>query len=143
MELSAVTEVLGGEKVLLKKVRNRTDLIELGKFGLTKDALLHLAKYLGISVGQMAALLPITERTIQRYSRGQHFSQAVSEHILEIAECVAKGIAVFENRDKFLVWMNHPNKALGQETPVSLLNSRFGTDMVLNALGRIEYGVFS
>ena len=143
MELSTVTEVLGGVKILRKKIQNRIDLIELGKLGLTKDALLHLAKYLGISVSQMAALLPITERTIQRYSRGQHFNQAVSEHILEIAECVAKGIAVFESKDKFLAWINHPNRALGQKTPVSLLSSRFGTDMVINVLGRIEYGVFS
>jgi len=39
--------------------------------------------------------------------------------------------------------MNHPNKALNNKTPMSLLNSKFGTNMVLDELGRIEHGVFS
>jgi putative toxin-antitoxin system antitoxin component (TIGR02293 family) len=143
VELSAVTEVLGGVSVLRKKVRDRVDLMELGRSGLTKDSLLHLAAFLDLSLNQMASLLPITERTIQRYSSKQHFSRNVSEHILQIAECAAKGMAVFDDRDKFLAWMNHSNKALGMKKPLSLLSSRFGTDMVLDELGRIEYGVIS
>jgi putative toxin-antitoxin system antitoxin component (TIGR02293 family) len=39
--------------------------------------------------------------------------------------------------------MNHPNKALDKKTPMSLLNSKFGVDMVLDEIGRIEHGVFS
>jgi len=143
MEAATITEVLGGVKVLRKKVSDRKDLIDLGNAGLTKDALLHLANFLDLSLRQMASLLPVTERTIQRYSQDRHFSRDVSEHILQIAECAAMGMRVFKNRDKFLSWMNHPNKTLGQKTPLSLLSSRFGTDMVIDELGRIEYGIFS
>jgi uncharacterized protein (DUF2384 family) len=32
---------------------------------------------------------------------------------------------------------------LGQQTPMSLMSSRFGSEMVLDVLGRIEYGVLS
>ncbi len=67
----------------------------------------------------------------------------LSEQILQIAEVTAKGSKVFEGRERFLAWLNHPNKALNNKTPMSLLNSKFGTDMVLNELGRIEHGVFS
>jgi len=67
----------------------------------------------------------------------------LSEQILQITEVVAKGSKVFEGRDKFLAWMNHPNKALNNKTPMSLLNSKSGTDAVLDELGRIEHGVFS
>lgn len=67
----------------------------------------------------------------------------LSKQILQIAEVAAKGSKVFEGRDRFLAWMNHPNKALNNKTPMSLLNSKFGTDMVLDELGRIEHGVFS
>jgi len=52
-------------------------------------------------------------------------------------------IALLQHKDKFLSWMNHPNKALGNRTPLSLLSSRFGAEAVLDELGRIEYGVFS
>ena len=143
MELSGITRVLGGQRVLHKRIKNGLDLIELSKKGVTKDALSHLAKYLCYSMSQMAELLPVTERTIQRYAPNEHFNRVVSEQILQIAEVAAKGTEVFEDKNKFLLWMNHPNSALANRTPLSLLSSRFGTEMVLDELGRIEHGVFS
>ncbi len=143
MELSNITEVLGGEKVLRKKIQNQLDLIELSNKGVTKDALLHLAKYLSFTMSQIAALLPVSERTILRYTKKKHFNRYVSEQILQLAEVAAKGVEVFESKDKFLSWINHPNKALANKTPLSLLNSRFGTGIVLDELGRIEHGVYS
>jgi putative toxin-antitoxin system antitoxin component (TIGR02293 family) len=65
------------------------------------------------------------------------------EKVLQMAEVAAKGSEVFEERGKFLAWMNHPNKALDNKSPMSLLNSKFGADMVLDELGGIEHGVFS
>ena len=143
MELHSMIEVLGGDKAFDRSLRNRIDLIELSKIGITKASLLHLADYLDLTISQIADLLPITERTIQRYADDRHFSPSVSEHILQIAECTAAGIRVFEDKGKFLTWLRHPNRALGQQTPMSLLSSRFGSEMVLDELGRIEYGVFS
>lgn len=143
MEFSKVTKVLGGEDVLRKKIQSRMDLIELSNKGITKDALAHLANYLSFTMRQMAELLPVTERTIRRYTPKTTFNRVVSEQILEIAEVAAKGVEVFEDKRKFLSWMDHPNKALANKTPMSLLSSRFGTEMVLDELGRIEYGVLS
>ena len=62
----------------------------------------------------MAALLPVAERTIQRYTAKKHFGRVVSEQILQIAQVADKGTEVFEDKDRFLSWMNHPNKALGK-----------------------------
>ncbi len=142
MEPYALTKVLGGKKVLKMSIQNQMDLVTLSNMGVTKDALLHLAKYLSFSMNQMAQLLPVTERTIQRYALKKHFNRVVSEQILQIAEVAAKGSEVFEGRDKFIIWMNHPNVALDKKTPMSLLNSKYGVDMVLDELGRIEHGVF-
>jgi len=143
MDLACIINTLGGKKIIRATVRSRMDLIELTRVGLTKAALLHLAGKLSLSTGQMAALLPVTERTIQRYTLRQHFSRAVSEHILQIAEVAARGIEVFHERERFLAWLNHPGKALDNRTPVSLLNSRIGAEIVLDELGRIEYGIIS
>ena len=143
MELSGVTTILGGEEILQKKVQNQMDLLELSDEGIPKVALVNLAKYLSCTIRQMAQLLPLTERTIQRYAPQKHFNRVVSEHILHIAEVAARGTEVFGTKDKFLLWMSHPNKALANKTPLSLLSSRFGADMVLDELGRMEYGVSS
>jgi len=38
---------------------------------------------------------------------------------------------------------SHPSRALAQQRPMSLLRSRFGAEMLLKELGRIEHGVVS
>ncbi|MEN8264224.1 MAG: antitoxin Xre/MbcA/ParS toxin-binding domain-containing protein [Nitrospirota bacterium] len=143
MQLTEIKKALGGEKVLRKKIKDRIDLIELSDKGLTKDALTHLANYLSLSLSQISKLLPITERTVLRYASNKHFNNFVSEHILQIAEVAIRGVEVFEDKDKFIKWMNHPSKALAKKTPLSLLKSRFGIAMVLDELGRIEHGIFA
>jgi putative toxin-antitoxin system antitoxin component (TIGR02293 family) len=143
MKVSSIVKVLGGEKVVRRRIHNRMDLIELGAEGVTKDALLHLAEYFGLSVNEIAQLLPVADRTLRRYTPKKHFNRVLSEQILQLAQVAARGSEVFKDKDDFLTWLNQPNIALANKTPKSLLCSRFGTDMVLDVLGRIEYGVFS
>ncbi len=50
MELNTLTKVLGGKKVLQMSIQNQMDLVTLSNIGVTKDALLHLAKYLSFSI---------------------------------------------------------------------------------------------
>ena len=57
MELSQVSRILGGQKVLGTRLQSRMDLVELGNRGLTKDAVAHLARHLSLSLKDMAALL--------------------------------------------------------------------------------------
>ena len=143
MEYSGLTKVLGGEKVLRKNIRNQMDLIELSNLGITKDALEHLINFISVPLGQIANLLPITKRTIERYPRKKHFNRVVSEQIIQLAEITAKGVEVFGDKDGFLIWLNRPNKALSGKIPFTLTASRFGAEMVLDELGRMEYGVIS
>ena len=143
MQLAQVGDILGGEKILGKKLVNKMDLVELGSRGITKTAISNLANYLSLSSKQVADLLPVTERTLQRYSPRQHFNQAVSEQVIHIAEVLAKGTEIFKEKSKLLLWLNTPHKVFSGNTPFSLLGSRFGSELVLEELGRIEFGVYS
>ena len=143
MLLAQVSEILGGEKILGKKLESKMDLVELGNIGVTKNAVSHLARYLSLSWKQVAALLPVTERTLQRYTAQQHFNPAVSEQVLHVAEVLAKGTAVFQEKRKLLLWLNTPHKVFSGNTPMTMLSSRFGSELVLEELGRIEFGIYS
>jgi putative toxin-antitoxin system antitoxin component (TIGR02293 family) len=143
LELQEVSRILGGKRVLRKEIHSSLDFIELSDRGVPKSALTNLANYLGLSLRQMAQLLPISERTLQRYRAGKLFDSAVSEQILHIAEVAAKGAEVFEDKENFLSWLNKPNPSLAREAPINLLKSRFGANLVLEELGRMEHGVFS
>ena len=143
MELAEMVKILGGKQILRMKLRNQLDLIALSRRGVSKLALLNLQKNLSFTSGEMAKLLPVSERTIQRYTRQKRFNAIVSEHILRIAEVAAKGKVVFEDIGKFIAWLNQPNINFENKSPVSFLDSGFGSEMVLNELGRIEHGVYS
>ena len=142
-ELPEISRILGGKRVLGQEIHSYFDCIELGKRGVPKGALANLANYLGLSLSQVAQLLPVSERTVQRYDSKTLFNRTVSEHILHIAEVATKGTEVFEDKENFIAWLNHPSIALGNEVPIDLLRSRLGADMILDELGRIEHGIFS
>lgn len=140
---TAVLEVLGGRKKFRGRFDTTLDLIDLGEKGLTKASLLELADFLEVSTAEMARLLPITERTIQRYSPSTRLSRAVSDHLLEIARAAVRGVDVFNDKEKFLAWMRRPNVALGNRRPMDLLASKLGIDLVIDELGRVEHGIVS
>lgn len=143
MQLAQVSIILGGEKTLGKKLVSKMDLVEIGSKGVTKKAVSNLANYLSLSSKQVADLLPVTERTLHRYSSTQHLNQSISEQVLQIAEVLAKGAEVFDDKTKLLMWLNTAHKVFSGNTPFSLLKSRFGAELVLEELGRIEYGIYS
>lgn len=141
MQYSHVTDILGGEKVLGKAIHSRFDLVDLGGAGIRKAAVSHLAGYLSLSWRQMAGLLPVTERTLQRYGTQQKLSRPASEQALQIAEVAAAGAETFGSRERFLAWLDLPSAALGGRRPLELLGSRFGAELIRDELGRIAHGI--
>ncbi len=133
---------------MFKRVFNRQpkswmDVIEMSAEGVTKGSLMIFMHYLDFSTDRIAHLLPITARTIQRYSNKQKFNPAVSEHIIQLVLLVGKGIEVFGSRAKFLRWFDTPSKSLGGKAPSALAGLKTGAQMIMDELGRIEHGVYA
>ncbi len=141
MNQAQVLDIIGVRRPFRGRRGTPLDLVDLGERGLPKASLLELAKFLKLTTAQVARLLPVTERTIQRYSKAQHFNRAVSERIIDIAQVAARGVEVFDDRDRFLDWLARPSLPLGNRTPFELLASQLGTDLVVDELGRIEHGI--
>ena len=59
-----------------------------------------------------------------------------------VVDVVAKAIEVFGTRERALRWLKTPVRALGDQTPVSLLNTPEGVAQVQDTLGRVEHGVW-
>lgn len=119
------------------------DRIEMIKRGISKKSLLRIADFCSISVKELAKFLPVSLRTIQRYHDDDLLDSQVSERVILIAEVLEKGMEVFGSRQKLQTWLHTPLLALGQRAPLSLLDTSFGTRMVMDTLGRIEHGVIS
>lgn len=102
-----------------------------------------------ISIGvfdlkEWAGFLHITERTIQRYKKNKtNFQDLHAEKIIEVAKLENRGIALFESKENFDIWMNAKSVALGGERPIDLMDTSFGIGLIEDELTRIEYGVLA
>ncbi|MEO8666477.1 MAG: antitoxin Xre/MbcA/ParS toxin-binding domain-containing protein [Ignavibacteria bacterium] len=88
--------------------------------------------------------LDLSMKSLQRYSASERrFDPIHSEKILELAEVIVYGRTVFDTYEKFKLWLETPNFALGNSRPMDLLKSSYGKELVLTELGRIEHGILA
>ncbi|MBC6112225.1 antitoxin Xre/MbcA/ParS toxin-binding domain-containing protein [Pedobacter fastidiosus] len=119
------------------------DLLNLARKGISKKALTALAKQISLTLEEIAGILHISERTLQRYTPTTLVKTEYADRAIELARLYERGIEVLGSAKAFNSWVKMPNLALNGEVPFNLLDTRIGFEMVLNILGRIEYGVFS
>lgn len=131
------------KKLFHMQLTSYMDIIEMSRKGVTKSMLVDFTNAFNFSMEECADLLPITRRTIQRYSSNHKFNPIVSEQIIQLALLMTKGSEVFGSREKFGRWFNSPSKALGGKVPRELASLKTGAQMVMDELGRIEHGVYS
>lgn len=57
-------------------------------------------------------------------------------------EIIERAIDVLEDPDNAIRWLNSPVVSLGGRRPIDLWGTDEGAQMVMDVLGRIEYGVY-
>lgn len=118
--------------------------IELARKGITKKMLLDLAQKMEISISEMANILQISLRTIQRYEDSDRFDTRTSEHILLIERLYKFGYnSIFDSPHSFNEWMKREQFGLQYLVPVSLLDTFSGIELVYSKLVQFEHGVFA
>lgn len=91
-----------------------------------------------------AEFLDLSIKSLQRYENtNRSFKPIHSEKILELAEVTNLGVDVFGDFEKFKLWLETPNFALGKMKPMDLLKNSYGKEMVVGELRRIEHGILS
>jgi len=138
-----IISVLGGSSSLSHDINSDFDLIQITRKGLPKSAVLTLSKLLGISMEHMSDLIHVSHRTLQRKNDTDLLNVYSTEQILEIAQVVSRGIEVLGTLENFTSWLHSDIRVLNYNKPISLLDTSFGTTLILDVLGRIEFGVYS
>jgi putative toxin-antitoxin system antitoxin component (TIGR02293 family) len=122
---------------------NELDVIALSRGGVSKRTLGRLLDFSGMTLTQLSQLLPISKRTIQRYDESKKSSPDVSEQLIQIGKVLSRGHDVLGDKQKLTAWLNAPLFSLDQQTPMSLMDTTMGTQLILKELGRLEHGVYS
>ena len=108
--------------------------------GIQKSRLLSIARESGLTLKELSSYLRISIRSIQEKEPSQLIAPGPSERALYIAKLFKSGIDLFGSKEKFHGWLNSENTVMGNEKPVSYLDTFSGIQLVLDELNAIEYG---
>lgn len=123
-------------------------LIEHSRQGLVSTEADRVGRLLGVSDKEMARLLNQSVATFHRQAKATRLDAATSERLLVLGRLAQYGAEVFQDQigssdGKFNRWLRRPLRLLGDRTPLALMDSPTGIQLIEDILGRIQYGVFS
>lgn len=134
-------ETLGGASVFRSRRGRSEELLERVREGLPYSALEEVMERFGLSRQQASELLHLPERTLARRKRERRLHPDESDRLVRLARVAAQAADALGSTERAAVWLRRSNRALGGETPLSLLDTDLGARRVEQVLGRLEHGV--
>lgn len=130
-----------GPDVLGTDAESELDFVHLVEEGLDAEAMDRVQALGELSEEEMDEIIPRRTRAHQR-RRGQ-LTPDQSDRLARAARVLVLAHETFGSRQKANGWMRDLNRALGGESPLSLLRTSSGTRLVEVILTRIAHGVYS
>jgi uncharacterized protein (DUF2384 family) len=121
-------------KLAFSSTEERKHVDEIEQF----ERLLKLA----VQLHDLIANEGFTDLTFVNPKTGEVRVVEVKSQAKPIVEATARAMEVFGTREKALRWLNTPVRSLGDQTPLSLLDTPEGVGQVQDTLGRVEHGVW-
>jgi putative toxin-antitoxin system antitoxin component (TIGR02293 family) len=143
MSVDKVWQALGGKKVLGARPTSALAFVPMARIGFPFGALEATAGSLGRSVEATAKVINIPQRTMYSRKSTNRLNPDESDRVLRLALVIAEADDVLGSREKTQRWLSKPSRALGGQTPESLLVTEYGAQLVREELSRIEHGVFA
>lgn len=117
--------------------------LKLLKEGLHWNSVNSFITQSGLTRKQVSKLIYVSDRNLERYTPDKTIGINSSEKLIELTLLFQKGIDVFDEKEKLIVWLHRPNRALENCKPLDLIVTSIGINLVVDELFKIEYGVFS
>lgn len=115
--------------------------VELVRQGLRSQVITETADALAVPKTTLLSAIGVPVSTITRRMKSHaKLSPDESDKIDRVAQTFKRAIELFGDDATAREWMSTKLLALGDRTPLELLDSSAGYEMVLNTIGRIAYG---
>ncbi len=146
-DLQKVADLLGGTRVLSRRLTSALDAHELLLRGLPTSALDHLVGRL-VFIHKAESLEKAVGMSVRTYQRrkdtpSKPLSQEQSGRTWKFAEILAKATDVLGSQAEAEQWLERPAIGLDQRRPIDLLATPAGVELVEDYLERLEYGVYA
>lgn len=145
--MSAVTEDRSAQEnrllraVFGKKADNNLQVAVLAEQGLPLSSV-NVLREEGLTFGEVHGLV-VPARTLKhRKEKKQPLSLEETDRALRVVKVLALADRVFGNHDKALRWLRRQNQRLEGRTPLEMLRSEVGGDLVRQMLYQIDEGIY-
>jgi len=123
---------------------NAFNMVNRAQSGLSVSAFYDLIEISGLTNEELAGLLDLSYKTIQRYQKDEKKLNAQnSEQLLKMIALYQKAEEVFGDLESFNRWLRKPSVGLGNQVPFSFLHTSGGIDLIREELLRIEHGALA
>ena len=120
------------------------DLVELTRKGIPYTTVQRLMEQFQLDRATLTRILGTSERTLaRRLHQQQPLDLMESDRLVRFLRVATYAEEVIEDRDRAIAWLKSPNRALGGQVPIELLDTDAGSEQVVEILTRIDYGVYS
>jgi putative toxin-antitoxin system antitoxin component (TIGR02293 family) len=141
--LQTLLEILSGDSGSYRSVEDSLELHQRVREGLPFESFESLRSHLDSTQSEMADLLLISLKTIQRRKKEKRLTPEESDRLARVARVLARASVLFGDEEKALLWLRSPLPALGGRLPWDYLDTDIGVERIEDLLGRIAHGVFS
>lgn len=118
------------------------DQVEISRKGVPATLIDEFANQLGISRAQFLSALDLKPSTIERrVARNLLLTTTETDRLYRVEKVLTRATEVLEDAEAAKAWLQREIRSLGGVTPLSLLDTDPGVDMVMDTLGRIEQGI--
>lgn len=138
-----LARVLGGKRQFRFGIRSDRDFRRSVEAGLPYASLEAVTAKFGFTRAETASALRLPPRTMARRKREGRLNADESDRLLRLARVTSEAERILGDGTRAVGWLRDPNRALGYEIPLELLQTDIGARQVEQILGRIEYGVYS
>ncbi len=122
-------------------IKDIFSLVTAASAGVPVKAFFELAEWSNLRKEQLAELLSVSLKTLDRYrQQDKKLNPISSEQVLKLIALFKKGQEVFGEMAAFDRWLEKPAFGLGGQLPLQLMHTSSGIDLVMEELVRIEYG---
>lgn len=102
-----------------------------------------IARQVGFTQKEWAAILHLSEKTLQRYAKdNKSFEGIYVDRILQMQELIELGLETFTSPEALYRWLKRDKPVLGELLTFDSLKSSRGLQSVIDQIGRIQHGVY-
>jgi putative toxin-antitoxin system antitoxin component (TIGR02293 family) len=140
MQANAVANMLGGIRVFGGEIHSELQLFALLNRGLPSASVASMVAEHALTREEVDQLILPWEEFRERHNAGMPLDPEQSDKLARIARIIALAEHVFGNKAKAARWLRKPNRVLGGDVPLLMLERGEGAVIVEQSLMQVAFG---